>query len=54
MNNIPLYVCVCVCVYIYEREMDFPGDSVEKNMPSKVGLIPGSRRSPGEGNDNAL
>ena len=35
----------------------FPGDSVIKNPPAStrdVGLIPGSRRSPGEGNGNPL
>ena len=37
--------------------MGFPGDSVVKNPPSKardVGLIPGSARSPEEGNGNPL
>ena len=49
------YVCVCVCVY-----EGFPGDSVVKYMPAKardtgdIGSIPGSERSPGEGNGNAL
>ena len=36
---------------------DFPGGSVVKNPPTKagdMGLIPGSGRSPGEGNDNPL
>ena len=36
---------------------NFPGDSVVKNPPAKaevVGLIPGSGRSPGEGNGNSL
>ena len=36
---------------------DFPGDSVEKNLPGNaedVGLIPGSGRSPGGGNGNPL
>ena len=35
--------------------MDFPGDSVIKNLPANtgdVGSIPGSGRSPGEGNGN--
>ena len=35
--------------------MDFPGGSVEKNPPANakdLGLIPGSGRSPGEGNSN--
>ena len=37
--------------------MGFPGGSVVKNPPTKagdMGLIPGSGRSPGEGNDNPL
>ena len=37
--------------------MGFPGGSVVKNPPVNVrdaGLIPGSGRSPGEGNDNPL
>ena len=38
-------------------EGDFPGGSVVKNPPADagdVGLIPGSGRSPGEGNGNPL
>ena len=38
-------------------EWGFPGGSVVKNPPinaGDVGLIPGSGRSPGEGNDNPL
>ena len=40
--------------------MGFPTDSVVKNLPANagdagdMGLIPGSRRSPGEGNSNPL
>ena len=37
--------------------MGFPGGSVVKNMPANeedIGLIPGSGRSPGEGNGNPL
>ena len=37
--------------------MGFPGGSVVKNLPANTGdadLIPGSRRSPGEGNGNPL
>ena len=36
--------------------MGFPGGSVVKNLPAKVGdmdLIPGLGRSPGEGNGNS-
>ena len=35
----------------------FPGDSVVKNLPANAGdavSIPGSGRSPGEGNGNSL
>ena len=33
----------------------FPGGPVEKNLPTSAGgLIPGSGRSPGEGNGNPL
>ena len=37
--------------------MGFPGGSVVKNLPANAGdtgLIPGSGRSPGEGNGNLL
>ena len=40
--------------------MGFPGDSVVKNLPANAGdirdagSIPGSGRSPGEGNGNPL
>ena len=37
--------------------MNFPGESVVKNPPANAGdtgLIPGLRRSPGEGNGNPL
>ena len=37
--------------------MSFPGDSVIKNLPANTGdasFAPGSRRSPGLGNDNPL
>ena len=37
--------------------MGFPRGSVVKNLPANagdVGLIPGSGRPPGEGNDNLL
>ena len=44
----------------YSAIKGFPGGSVVKNPPANagdvrdVGLIPGSERSPGEGNDNPL
>ena len=37
--------------------MGFPGDAVVKNLPDNAGdtdSIPGSGRSPGEGNSNLL
>ena len=43
-----------------ESEQGFPGGPVVKNPPAKAGdtrdahLLPGSRRSPGTGNDNPL
>ena len=42
---------------IFIRKMGFPGGSVVKNPPVNArdaGLIPGSGRSPGVGNDNPL
>ena len=41
-------------LYVY---MGFSGGSAVKNLPANAGdrgLIPGSGRSPGEGNDNPL
>ena len=37
--------------------ISFPGDSVVKNLPANAGdagSIPGSGKSPGEGNENPL
>ena len=42
---------------VAHRVWGVPGDSVVKNLPANargVGLIPGSGRSPGEGNGNPL
>ena len=39
------------------RDLGFPGGSEVKNLPADAGdsgLIPGSGRSPGEGNGNPL
>ena len=47
-----MYVCVCVCI-----SGIFQVVQVVKNSPASAGdagLIPGSGRSPGEGNDNPL
>ena len=55
-----LYTYVCVCVYIYIRvykNVDFPGGSDSKASACNLrdpGSIPGSGRSPGEGNGNPL
>ena len=44
----------------HSRIKGFPGDTVVKSLLANVGeagdmgLIPGSRRSPGDGNDNPL
>ena len=42
---------------VVHSTLGFPGGSVVKNLPSNtedVSLIPGWRRSPGEGNSNPL
>ena len=44
-------------LYILSRFKDYPSDSVVKNLPASAGdtaLIPGSGRSPGEGNGYPL
>ena len=48
-------MCICVCTMEYSS--GFPGGSVVKNPPANagdMGSIPGSGRSPGEGNGNPL
>ena len=43
------------CLFIYSFIEGFPGSSVVKNLPANAGdtdSVPGSGRSPGEGNDN--
>ena len=43
--------------FLHLSHMGFPGSSMVKNMPANVGdtgLIPGSGRSPGEGNVNPV
>ena len=43
------------CLFIYSFIVGFPGSSVVKNLPANAGdtdSVPGSGRSPGEGNDN--
>ena len=48
---------IYVYTHIYMHLWGFPGDSVGKESACNAGdhgLIPGSRRSPGEGNDNPL
>ena len=58
-----VYACLCalyvhfIFFSIYEHTLGFPGDSVVKNLPANagdMGSIPGSGRSPGEGNDYPL
>ena len=46
-------VCVCVCVYMCKLPWWFSGKESMGNA-SDSGLIPGSGRSPGEGNGNPL
>ena len=43
--------------FLFQIKVGFPGVSVVKNPPASTGdsgSIPGSRRSPGEGNGNPL
>ena len=50
------YMCVCVCVCVTKLGASQVA-LVVKNMPANAGdkdLIPGSGRSPGEGNGNPL
>ena len=52
--DIDIYVCVCVCVCVYTHTA---GNSDGRKSPWNVGdcgLIPGSGRSPREGNGNPL
>ena len=56
-----MYVCVCVCVRVcvcvYMYMAGFPCSSVGKEPACNagdLGLIPGSGRSPAEGNGNPL
>ena len=48
---------LCVPRFAALRETCFPGGSVVKNSPANAEdtlLVPGSQRSPGEGNDSLL
>ena len=48
---------MCVCIYINTYSLGFTGGSVAISPPANagdMGLIPGSGRSPGDGNDNPL
>ena len=52
-----LYNNECEIKYVLKSLVGFPGGSVVKNMPADAGhagSIPGSGRSPGEGNGNQL
>ena len=46
-----IYVCVCVCVYFFFLKSILSDDACSTG---DLGLIPGSGRSTGEGNDNSL
>ena len=47
-------------IVVFNHYLGFPGGSVVKNLPANAGdagdmsSVPGSRRSPGEGNGNPL
>ena len=52
-----IYVCVYIYIYICKELLGLSGTSLVKNPPANAGdtgLIPGSGRSLGEGNDKAL
>ena len=59
-GNCEIINCVSVCVCLIQSKGGFPGGLVVKNPSANakdigdVGLIPGSGRSPGEGNGNPL
>ena len=51
------YVYVCIYIISYTQVVDFPGGSDGKASvynAGDLGSIPGSGRSPGEGNGNPL
>ena len=55
-SNIFLQVCYCFDS-LFKNKLGFPGGSEDKASPCNagdLGLIPGSGRSPGEGNGNPL
>ena len=50
-------MCKCHEIKSSKHNQVFPGGSVVKNLPvnaGDAGLMPGSGRSPGEGNGNPL
>ena len=52
-----IYIYRHIYIYTHIYSWGFPGGSVVKNLPTNAGdagLIPGSVRSPGEGNGNPL
>ena len=52
-----IYIRVCIYIYIYINKQDFPDGSEGKASVCNAGdpgSIPGSGRSPGEGNGNPL
>ena len=58
MFSLCMYMCVCVYIYTYRLVyVGFPCGSAVKSLLANtedVGSIPGSGRSPGEGNGNPL
>ena len=54
-GNIHIYIYICVCVCTHRIHMGFPGGAAVRNLPANEGdqgSIPGSGRSPREGNGN--
>ena len=55
--SVPALIWNCPNYHSSEINLSFSGGSVAKNLPANAGdsgLIPGSGKSPGEGNGNAL
>ena len=52
-----IYIYIYIYIYTHTHTHTLSGSSVVRNLPAKTGAtgsIPGSGRSPGEGNSNSL